>query len=274
MLSRILFAYDRKILYFFDDMEKVKDRLHDVEIEVLDEIEPAFEGDDWRIFRNLSYKAIRRFLRYNGFISGKLGKRARYLMNLSLEKESFRSMGRFPYLGYLHRGIEFYLDCVHDEVYLFLSPRIRLLFPLLNILTHNLVEIHSMPSCYVAKCNEPCTDRCALPRLFLAPSEEEGRYFEVLSDSESCPKFEDVELFVNSLRIPKNALHLLPSSSQMRVLRLSNPFLEFQSKRYAFRVRNELAHFLNRMEENNEIIIPFDSDESLIFDGSLVRLRG
>lgn len=280
MLRGVSFWYHSNILYFLEEKEEMKKKLLDAGLSIEEhETQPiSLKDEETRnILTIFSYKATRFSFRQKGLICGRIGKRGSYFRNVCLIPEPIQTIGSHPRIGQLHQSMDFYLDFIKDKIVLFLIPKVKLLVPLSNILSHNLLQIQNQPCCFVAICDEYCESRCFLPRLILAPSPDEPNknYFEVLSKKEMCPDSRDVRLFVrDGIIVPEKALFLLSSPRQQRRLGLSRRFVSFQAYRYAGKVRSELFEFLSSLAENDEIIIPFTSDQNLIFDRHPIAIGG
>jgi len=279
-LRGVSFWYHNNILYFLEEKEELKKRLVDAGLHLEElEIQPISlkDAETRNVLRILSYKAIRYFFRQKGLICGKIGKRGSYFRNLCLIPKPIQTIGSQPRVGQLHQSMDFYLDFVKDKFLLFLIPKVKLLVPLSDILSYNLLQIQNQPCCFVALCNEYCQSRCFLPRVVLAPSPDEPNknYFDVLSEKEICPESRDVRLFVrDGIILPEKALFLLSSSRQQGKLGLSQHFISFQAYRYAGTIRGELFDFVNNLAENDEILIQLASDQNLIFDRHLLTIGG
>ena len=280
ILRGVLFWYHNNILYFLEEKEEIKKKMVDagLSIEELETQPISLKDEETRnVLTMLSYKATRFFFRQKGLICGKIGERGSYFRNVCLIPEPIQTIGSHPRVGQLHQSMDFYLDFIKDKLVLFLIPKVKLLVPLSNILSHNLLQIHDQPCCFVALCDEYCESRCFLPRVILAPSPDEPNmnYFEVLSKKEICPDSRDVRLLLREgIILPEKALFLLSSSRQQGKLGLSQHFISFQAYRYAGTMRGELFDFLNNLAENDKIFIPLASDQNLIFDRHLLTIGG
>ncbi len=217
-------------------------------------------GPSARFLSILLYKGMRRMFKRNGYVCGGIGgRRANNYQNLCMDRAASNSI-QGVVLGRCHQGLRFYMEVIHGAPVLTLTPEVKLMVSVSEVMNRNMVDLAGVPHTFAALGIEP--DQSALASAFLVPDVDSMGNYVKIQDT-------DRQISINAkqtIELPLQTVYFMPSITDQYDLGLSEQFADLHAHRYAGKVRDLLQGVIGNISKGRKWEIEFAPNSSVVFD--------